>query len=133
MLEPGDFSRLAATSILRGVSPSIKRGRKIGMRKFKAHFGTSNFICAIMWNMMTDLGLLDDHPQLKPDHLLWTLHFFKSYAVEEVNATFFQKTEKTYRTYVWLVVPIIAALAPHAVSKMTIDVSTVTVDPMFTN
>ena len=68
--------------------------------------------------------LLDDHVEngVKLDnceptvHLLWVLHYTYMYISEEVCASFFGVTAKTYRKYVHAMVRFIHALSSELVS-----------------
>ena len=41
----------------------------LGYRKFRAFFGTSPFVCVVVWDL-----LLDERPRnSRPEHLLWAL------------------------------------------------------------
>lgn len=75
-------------------------------RFYSALFGVSSTVSQIVWaKICTDL------PQsASPRHLLWALYFLKGYGTEERNSVVFGVTEKTYRTWVWVVVRQIASL-----------------------
>lgn len=87
-------------------------------RKFLAFFGTTAFVCALLWAML--LPQLPDLPSnVHPKHLLWALIFLKQYNIEEVNAKLAACDEKTFRKWVWLFVEMIAELESNVVSSAT--------------
>ena len=105
LVEASDFTTLAANLapiLLRSdnASPTTRQ------RRFKALFGASPIICAKVWT-----ALIPSLPgSASPIHLLWTLYFLKQYGKEEVNASFAQCTEKTYRKWCWIMIRKIAEL-----------------------
>jgi hypothetical protein len=78
------------------------------MRHFKAAFGVSPFMCSVMWNYMDDQENLPHRAQ--PKHLLWTLLFLKLYNSENVLCSLCECDEKTFRKWVWLMLPAIGSL-----------------------
>ena len=66
----------------------------LGYRTFRAFFGTSPQVCALVWN-----GLSTRPPNSKPEYLLWGLMLLKQYNIESVNATLTGVTEKTFRKW----------------------------------
>jgi hypothetical protein len=77
-------------------------------RIFRANFGVSPYICAVVWNELVDTRSL---PQgARPKHILWSLLFLKVYATENVLCTICACDEKTFRKWVWLLVAAMARL-----------------------
>lgn len=76
-----------------------------GNRKFRAFFGVSSTICAILWNLIEQ-----EHANSETKHLLWCLFFLKNYNIEHVNASIFEVDEKTYRLWVWRFIRMLASL-----------------------
>ena len=66
----------------------------LGYRKFRAFFGTSPQVCAIVWNSLSNRP-----PKSQPKHLLWGLMLLKQYHIESVNAALTGVTEKTFRKW----------------------------------
>ena len=65
----------------------------IGARRFRALFGTSPFICSIVWER-----LAGRRPRgAKPVHLLWALQFLKRYDTEHTNHSITGADEKSMR------------------------------------
>ena len=54
--------------------------------------------------------------KVKPVHLLMGLYFLKCYNVEEVNASFFDCDEKTFRQWSWYIVKGLANIDKKVVS-----------------
>ena len=68
-------------------------------RRFKALFGVSSEICAILWEELKVARLTNS----KPVHLLWALLFLKNYATEDVNCEIASVDPKTFRKWVWVI------------------------------
>ena len=78
--------------------------------RFRASFGTSPFVCSILWNMIKGSeGSL-------PKHLLWSLFYLKTFSTERVCASFFRVTEKTFRKWVMIFIKKIGNLTDKVVS-----------------
>lgn len=97
----------------RTIGARIKRtpGR-INDRDFKALFGVHPVICNAMWHLM-------DVPKssgIVPKHLLWGLLFMTVYGKETVLCTMTETSPKTYRKWVWMVLPRMAGTYPTLVS-----------------
>ena len=76
-------------------------------RPFRALFGVSAQVCAVIW------GMLRGHVPRRstPTHLLWSLMFLKVYASEHVHCEISGANEKTFRKWVWVFVPLLADLS----------------------
>ena len=81
---------------------------------FKATFGTSPFISALLWNMIQPS--IDMPRGASPTHLLMALMFLKLYCSESVHATTLGVDQKTFCKWSWLFVDEIAHLKPEVVS-----------------
>lgn len=84
-------------------------------RCFHAFFGTSPFICALLWAMIEPSKTLPrgHHPK----HLLWALMFMKIYATEPVHRRLAgNPDEKTFRKWTWLLIHAIEGLDQSVVS-----------------
>ena len=81
---------------------------------FKATFGTSPFICAMLWNMIKPS--VDMPRGVAPTHLLMALMFLKLYCSESVHATISGVDHQTFRKWSWLFVDEIARLEAEVVS-----------------
>ena len=89
------------------------------MKHFKAFFGTTPGICEFIWNNAF-LALSIENSGLRFYHLLWGLMFLKLYSTEQILCAHVGGVdEKTFRKYVWIVVPSICTnLKPRVVSYM---------------
>lgn len=84
-------------------------------RRFHAFFGTTPFICALLWAMIEPSRTLPRG--YHPKHLLWALMFMKVYASEPVHRRLAgNPDEKTFRKWVWLFVHAIEGLEQSVVS-----------------
>lgn len=79
---------------------------RTGRRRFKAFFGCTPQVCAILWQHL-QLSLERGYTK---EHLLWGLFFLKCYNTEHVNRTFANCDEKTFRHRTWRVVGELARL-----------------------
>lgn len=77
-----------------------------GLRKFRAFFGISPKLCEIIWCQIEDKPFGS-----KPKHLLWSMLFLKTYSTESINAAIVKADEKTYRSWVWRFVALLAGLS----------------------
>ena len=84
-------------------------------RTFRALFGTSADVCSILWDYC---AVHKRRPKrgMKPKHLLWALHFLKSYGTEDVLAQWADTTRKTWRKWVWIVLRIVRKYKNQVVS-----------------
>ena len=55
--------------------------------------------------------------EVEPIHLLWTLMFLKGYHKESVNSAIAEVDEKTFRKWVWILIPEISYLEGDLVSN----------------
>lgn len=89
------------------------------MRRFRASFGTSPFICASIWNKLDDASTLP--MDARPKHLLWAMLFLKVYAAENVSAPMCGCDEKTWQKWVWSMLEAVSELevvrSRHSTSK----------------
>jgi hypothetical protein len=76
------------------------------IRDWKALFGCSPLICQTIWGTLLQQGLKP--LKVQPAHLLWLLHFLKSYGMETVCSSFLKCDEKTFRTHMW---PLLQAIS----------------------
>ena len=66
-------------------------------RQFRATFGISSELACLLWMM---LDVENEGPEgAEPKHLLWTLHFLKTYGSEDVVALHCGVHPDTYRTW----------------------------------
>ena len=88
------FIRIAM-SILKNSSGRIDSKN----RDFRALFGISPQVCVDTWHRCNFSA------DITPKHLMWTLMFLKTYATEPVLASLAGVSRKTYRKWVWRVIP----------------------------
>lgn len=74
---------------------------------FRAHFGTSPLICSQLWirTISPKRHIIADG--LKPDHLLWALHFIKTYNTMYVLSAKVGVDRKTYAKWIWIILRLI--------------------------
>ena len=102
------------------------RGQNVSERIFKSHFRLDPESCSVLWGRLTTY-ILDDYVEksvmlstCEPTvHLLWVLHFMYVYSSEEVCASFFGVTAKTYRKYVQAMIRFLHTLSTDLVSMFT--------------
>lgn len=87
-------------------------------RRFRANFGTTPAICAILWGMISPNETMPKG--VKYFHLLWALMFLKLYASEHVLSGIAKCDEKTYRKWTWLFIMALADLVPECVSTVAV-------------
>jgi len=78
------------------------RSNETTRRRFCSVFGIEAYLCELLWYELVESGWTRKAGRTAfRKHLLWTLHFLRSYATEEVNACHFHCDEKTFRKWVW--------------------------------
>ena len=95
-----------------------KRNVKTKLRRFKYFYGATPKLVNIIWKKLLNNGWFDFAPtkKVKPEYLLMGLYFLKCYNIEEINASFFNCDEKTFRQWSWYIVKGIASLDKKIVS-----------------
>ena len=83
-------------------------------RRFRACFGASPLVCAIIWKGIAPV--VSAYDGYSPTHLLWALMFMKLYCLEPVNASIVGVDEKTFRKWSWIVIDAIESLYDDVVS-----------------
>ena len=79
--------------------------------------GTPYRVAAELWNMINPLENDQIPPGAHPNHLFWTLCFLKNYCTEPVMVRLVGFVDpKTFRKWVWIFVPAIAAQRVDVVS-----------------
>jgi hypothetical protein len=78
----------------------------IKLRRFKALFGITPHMCALIWNIMDDNQCHPSGGRLQ--HLLWSIMFLKQYGTEAMNRALTRVDEKTFRKWIWLYIPRLA-------------------------
>ena len=86
----------------------------VNERRWNANYGVSPHTCQAIWGLMTGLSPLPNGASFY--HLLWGLLFLKTYMTEAVVSGMLGVDEQTYRKWVWIIIPRIAALKPRVVS-----------------
>lgn len=113
------FSRIS--SVILGkelvVQDVVRRNNLRGAQEnFRAFFGTTVQICAILWNELNDHSLLPTRAQHK--HLLWALMFLKIYGTEHVMVKLAGcKSEKTFRKWTNVYIIALSNLTSSVVSS----------------
>jgi hypothetical protein len=86
------------------------------MERYRAHFGTSPGVCALLWNEICTIV----PRKYCFKHILWGLMFLKVYATESVLAGKIGVDEDTFRDHVWVVVRAIASCKPRLVRSLVL-------------
>ena len=87
------------------------------MRRFVGHYGAEPKEISITWKLLAKSGWLKKAGLTpKPKHLLWALHFLKSYDTEESNAVWAEYSEPTFAKWAWFYSEGIAKLEKKVVS-----------------
>jgi len=85
-------------------------------RRFHAFFGTTPFICSLLWALIQPRTCMPRG--YEPKHLMWALLFLKVYATEPVHRRLAGcPDEKTFRKWAWYFIHGIARLENIVVSK----------------
>ena len=95
-------------------------------RKFKSFFKLCPVGCEFLWDQLDwscrdkSVAMINGLPffwrDAKPAHLLWCLYYLKVYCSEDVSATLFNRSPKTYRKYVWIMIKFLCQLSESVVS-----------------
>jgi hypothetical protein len=80
-------------------------------QEFRALFGIGPDVCGHVWTHLS----CHKPPKTRPKHLLWTLLFLKVYGTETALSVIARASRKTFRKWVWLLLPLIADMAPFEV------------------
>ena len=98
-------------------------------RTYRAHFKLSPFATSRLWRRLVqhNTGKVYVHEDteyrfeyFQPCHLLWLLHYTKTYVSEDVAARFCGVSNKTHRKYVWAMFEFLNNLGRELVSTSTI-------------
>jgi DDE superfamily endonuclease len=80
---------------------------------FKSHFGvTFSTLRMIWWHIAKYYNLHKLDYSLLPKHLLWALHFMKSYETWNVLTTYCRADKKTIQLWVWRIIELIPLSMP---------------------
>ena len=113
----GDFEDLGFAMMLPNKSNAQRCNERTRLERFKSWFGTPPDIVAIVWAGLALTGWLRFTHNPKPEHLLWSLVFLKTYSTEPTLASRVGGVdEKTFRKWAWFYVEGIAGLASKTVS-----------------
>ena len=70
------------------------------IRKFRQNYGTSPFVCKLLWRELAPML----PKKYRQKHMLYALRFLKTYATEEVSAAVEGCDKKTFRESAWFFV-----------------------------
>lgn len=115
-VDPGVLWTLAV-SLVSTLSTNVSMDTK--EKRFKAVFGVKHDICVRLWTLC--LPLLPEG--VRPVHLLWALYFLKQYNTECVNAAFANCDEKTFRTWCWVVIDVLAGLELVSSNSLALSIA----------
>ena len=76
------------------------------LRQFRALFGVTPLVCAVVWNKV---GKLQPKNSL-PKYLLWEFLLLKTYANEYAQCSLTGKSGKTFQRWYWLFIQLISDL-----------------------
>ena len=86
-------------------------------RRFRTHFGTTSNVCSIIWKKIyDDATTAQELANAKPEHLLWSLLFLKTYTKEPIHSSLVDCDDKTFRKWSWKFVKAISELHDDYVS-----------------
>lgn len=77
------------------------------LRVWAANFGSSLELCDLLWDYLQPW-----HGQLHPIHLLWALHFLRTYPTEDSAIFLWCTTAMTYSHRVWFVIGCLDQVLP---------------------
>ena len=109
-----DFDRIACQII------GVHRYGKALKRSFAANFGVSSDVCAVAWETLYTKGNIS--ASAHPKHLLWALHFLKTYATENASRAILKADECTIRKWRWHFVELLAELKTVSRRQMSINI-----------
>ena len=122
------FCKIAKQTWHSDLSVSQLANKPFCERKFKSFFKVCPEGCEFLWDqlewccrdrsvqMTNGGGLKFFWKDVRPNHLLWCLYYMKVYCSEQVAASLFGVTPKTYRKYVWVMIKFLSWLSQHLVS-----------------
>ena len=91
--------------------------RETELKRFRAHFGTTDIRCTIIWRMLRanadSVQVIGRGP--RPQHLLWALLWLKTYDTESILCGKVGCDETTYRKWIWRFVEAIAIVLPSVI------------------
>ena len=99
------------------------KNRQVSQRIFRAHYRLDGEGCSDLWHKLTcHIKENDSQNEVmfstcQPSHLLWALHYMYVYCSEEVCASFFGVTAKTFRKYVWAIMSFLSTTSNVILSK----------------
>jgi len=112
---PEQFIILGTDIIRKGKARPEFKSDDVFDRKHLAFFGTTPFICSLLWAMLEPLRKMPTG--VKPVHLLWSLLFMKTCGTEAINCALVGgPDEKTFRKWTWIFIDAIAALESQVLS-----------------
>jgi hypothetical protein len=85
-------------------------------QRFQSLFGVGPEVCDHIWHHLSSYSWKP--LRMRPKHLLWTLMFLKVYSSELVLSVMVRASRKTFRKWVWLLLPLIANTAPFVVGPL---------------
>ena len=130
-IRPSTFLTIAM-QYLHSSFPEPRHSTLVSDRVYKAHFKLSPMATAQVWYKLGELlkdtdsvYVTNDDPPQKvswsnntlPKHLLWALHYMKTYMPEDQAATLFATSNKTFRKYFWAMVFFLNGLCDDLVSN----------------
>lgn len=96
-----------------------QRNKETRKEVFVSFYGTEPQYCSLLWSCLMHSEWRWSRPvrdkELKPEHLLFTLLFFKVYDTEKVLATMVRVDPKTFRKWAWCFAEGISLLASKLV------------------
>lgn len=94
-------------SLANGIFNLGKCNTPTAKRRFASHFGASAQVVSYIWSEINQ----QNPEKVRQVHLLWALLFLKVYSAEAVLAGMVKVNEKTFRTWVWIVLGKLSSLS----------------------
>lgn len=84
---------------------STEKSNLTGLRKFRSFYGIGPDVFTLLWKKV-----IGKPAGAQPKHLLWCMMYLKNYNKEHTNAAITKVDEKTFRSWVWRFVHLLADL-----------------------
>jgi hypothetical protein len=104
---------MTAKCMLSGRRAQLNPELEASEQDFRALFGIGPDVCGHIWNHISRYGWKP--PKMRPKYLLWALLFLKVYGTETALSVIAKTSRKTFRKWVWLLLPMIAGMEPYVV------------------
>ena len=86
-------------------------------KQFISLFGTTPFVCARAWELISAKKRGRFRRGASPEHLLWALLFLKSYSKEAQISAMVNRHAKTVRKWIWYFIRCLSSIRDDVVSS----------------